>query len=169
MERCIQAVSSAIRQGHHTRLYIVLSNIIILLRNKLEQMSGLFEGGLDGWKWQSMVRYSVDQGRGQQDAIEVQKCSFSTLSDDSVKSVRGKVSVYPAYCQVETVQCSSWYNYEYCCPTELLVTGNNEGPLIKLLLSLHHYYTGLVYGAVGAGKSETVRQVATVILYTYWP
>ena len=165
MEECILAVSSAIRQGHqnNTRLYIALSNIIIVLRNKLELIRGQFDGGLDGWQWQSMVRYSVDQERGQQDAIEVQKCSFTTLSDDSVKSVRGKVSMYPAYCLLETVQCSSWYDYEYCCPTELLVTADNERCLTKLLLSLHHYYTGLVYGDVGTGKSEAVRQVAMVI------
>ena len=164
MEQCLQSVVSIIRMGHNsTRLYIALSNIVISLKNKLDCMHSLPND--NGWLWHCVVKYSVDQDRGQQDAIEVQKCSFSTMSDDSGRlPVRGRVSLIPAYCKVDVGDCSSWYNYEYRCPSQLMVTTNHcEQSLAKLLISFHQYYSGLLWGPTGTGKSELAQKIALVI------
>lgn len=168
MEQCVQLIVSIIRMGRNTtRLYIALSDMIILLKNKLEYMQCLLlpDNSISNWFWQCVVKYSVDQERGQQDAVEVQKCSFSTISDDSGRSpVRGRVSVIPAYCRVEVVHSSCWYDYEYSCPDQLMITtSNSERSLAKLLIAFHHYYTGLLSGSAGSGKSELAQQIALVI------
>lgn len=163
MEQCLQLIVSIIRMGHNsTRLYIALSNIVISLRNKLEYMRSLPTDS--NWLWHCAVKYSIDQERGEQDAIEVQKCSFSTMSDDSGRSpVRGRVSMIPAYCKVEVGHCSCWYDYEYRCPTQLMITSHCEKSLAKLLITFHQYYSGLLWGPTGTGKSELVQQIALVI------
>lgn len=169
MENCLQLVASIIRMGHnYTRLYIALSNIIISLRNKLQYMHSLLSPtDCTNWLWQCAVKYIVDQERGQQDVIEVQKCSFSTMSDDSARSpVRGRVSVIPAYCRVVAAHCSCWYDYEYNCPNQLMITtSHSERSLTKLLITFHQYYSGLVWGPTGSGKSELVQQIAMVMAY----
>ena len=167
MNQCVHLITATIRMGHDsTRLYIVLSNMIILLKNKLEYMQCLLPPSdtNDNWLWQCVVKYSVDHERGQQDAIEVQKCSFSTMSDDSARSpVRGRVSMIPAYCRVEVAYCSCWYEYEYRCPEQLMIiTSDCEQSLAKLLIAFHHYYTGLLWGSTGCGKSELVQHIALV-------
>ena len=170
MEQWLQLIVSIIRMGHNsTRLYVALSSIVILLKNKLEYMHSLLlpsqsSSNSNTWLWQCVVRYSVDQERGQQDAIEIQKCSFSTIPDDSSRSaVRGKVSVVPAYCRVEVAYCNCWYDYEYNCPTQLMITsGHTEQSLAKLLITFHHYYNGLLWGPAGSGKSELVQHIAMV-------
>lgn len=165
-------ITATIRMGHDsTRLYIVLSNMIILLKNKVEYMQCLLlppDDTNDNWLWQCVVKYSVDHERGQQDAIEVQKCSFSTMSDDSSRSpVRGRVSMIPAYCRVEVAHCNCWYEYEYRCPDQLMVTASGcEQSLAKLLIAFHHYYTGLLWGSTGCGKSELAQHIALVLTVT---
>jgi len=157
--------------GHNsTRLYIALSNMIILLKNKLEYMHTLLfptdNSSSNCWLWQCLIKYSIDQERGHQDAIEVQKCSFSTISDDAGRSpVRGRISMIPAYCRVEAVHCSCWYDYEYNCPSQLMITTSySEKSLAKLFITFHQYYSGLVWGPTGSGKSELVQQIAMVTI-----
>lgn len=166
MGKCLEAIASTIRMGRNsTRLYIMLSNVIISLKNKLEYMRSLMPSTDSNWLWQCVVKYTVDQERGQQDAIEVQKCSFSTISDNSGRSpVRGRVSMIPAYCKVEVAHCNCWYDYEYSCPSQLMITASHcEQSLAKLLIVFHQYYTGLLWGPTGSGKSELVQQIALVI------
>ena len=167
MKQCVHLITTTIRMGHDsTRLYIVLCNMIILLKSKLEHMQCLLvhTDSSDNWLWQCVVKYSVDHERGQQDAIEVQKCSFSTMSDDTGRSpVRGRVSMVPAYCRVEAAHVSCWYDYEYRCPHQLMFTSHCEQSLAKLLIAFHHYYTGLLWGSTGCGKSELAQHIALVI------
>lgn len=164
----MQLIASTVRMGHNSaRLYIALCNVIISLKNKLQYMQSLLlpTDSKSNWLWQCIVKYSVDQEKGQQDAIEVQKCSFSTISDDSGRTpVRGRVSMIPAYCKVEVAHANCWYDYEYSLPDRQMITTTEcEQSLARLLIAFHHYYTGLLWGSTGCGKSELAQQIALVI------